>query len=165
MPRRSRSPLGVFLNGRRVGELRRFSSGAIAFAYDADWLAWEHALPVSLSLPLREDRYVGAPVIAVFENLLPDGEIRRRLAERVRADGHDAYSLLTKVGSECVGALQLLPDGYEPGPVGAVEGRVIDDNEVARKIAHLASSPLGIDDADDFRISLAGAHEKMALLW
>jgi len=165
MARRSRPPLLVFLNGRRVGELRRFASGAIAFAYHPDWLAWDHAIPVSLSLPLREERYVGDRVIAVFENLLPDGEIRRRLAERVRADGHDAYGLLTKVGNECVGALQFLPDGAEPGPAGAVEGRPIDDAEVAHKIAHLASSPLGVDEADEFRISLAGAHEKMALLW
>jgi len=29
-------------------------------------------MPVSLSLPLREDRYIGAPVSAVFDNLLPD---------------------------------------------------------------------------------------------
>ena len=43
----------------------------------------ENAIPVSLSLPLREERYIGAPVIAVFENLLPDNEtIRRRVAER-----------------------------------------------------------------------------------
>jgi len=53
-------------------------------------------LTVSLSLPLREARYTGRPVIAVFDNLLPDNdEIRRRLAARVRAEGVDAYSLLS----------------------------------------------------------------------
>jgi serine/threonine-protein kinase HipA len=54
-------PLNVFLNGRLVGVLRRESNGAIDFLYDRHWLAWEPAFPVSLSLPLREDRYIGAP--------------------------------------------------------------------------------------------------------
>ena len=31
------------------------------FKYAAEWLAWESPIPVSLSLPLREDRYAGAP--------------------------------------------------------------------------------------------------------
>ena len=63
MPRRrTRIPLNVYLNNRLVGRLNRESSGAIDFTYDRSWLEWEHALPVSLSLPLREDRYIGAPV-------------------------------------------------------------------------------------------------------
>jgi HipA-like protein len=63
--------------------LRHQSSGAIDFQYNRSWLEWDSAIPVSLSMPLREDWYIGDPVIAVFENLLPDNEpIRRRLAER-----------------------------------------------------------------------------------
>ncbi|HVA81368.1 MAG TPA: HipA N-terminal domain-containing protein, partial [Candidatus Binataceae bacterium] len=64
MARRPRhAPLQVFLNSRLVGRLHRATSGAIDFRYDPTWLDWQHALPVSLSLPLREDRYVGAPVV------------------------------------------------------------------------------------------------------
>ena len=112
--RRTRIPLNVFLNGRLVGRLGRQASGAIDFEYEAAWLEWEHALPVSLSLPLREDRFVGDPVIAVFDNLLPDNDqMRRRLAERVGAEGYDAHSLLSAVGRDCVGALQFLPDDAE----------------------------------------------------
>jgi serine/threonine-protein kinase HipA len=92
---RAHIPLNVFLNSRLVGRLNKQSSGAIDFRYDPSWLAWEHALAVSLSLPLREDRYIGAPVTAVFDNLLPDSDaIRRRMAEKVHAEGADAYSLL-----------------------------------------------------------------------
>lgn len=53
------APLRIYLNNRRVGTLSRAPSGAIEFSYDADWLAWDHALPVSLSLPLRETPYRG----------------------------------------------------------------------------------------------------------
>jgi serine/threonine-protein kinase HipA len=162
---RTRIPLNVFLNGRLVGRLRRQASGAIDFQYDDSWLAWEQAFPVSLSLPLREDRFVGDPVIAVFDNLLPDNEqIRRRLAERVRAGGYDAYSLLAAVGRDCVGALQFLPDGADPGPAGGIEGRELGDEEIAGILGDLKRTPLGVDESGEFRISLAGAQEKTALL-
>jgi serine/threonine-protein kinase HipA len=164
--RRKHVPLNVFLNSRFVGRLNRETSGAIDFQYDPSWLEWEYAFPVSLSLPLREDRYVGAPVTAVFDNLLPDSDaIRRRVAERVGAAGADAYSLLTAVGRDCVGALQFLPDGEDPDPAGAIDGRPVDDDEIARLLNNLASAPLGLDEDQDFRISIAGAQEKTALLY
>jgi serine/threonine-protein kinase HipA len=163
---RTRIPLNVYLNARLVGRLRRQASGAIDFQYDPDWLSWEHALPVSLSLPLREDRYRGDAVIAVFDNLLPDSEaMRRRLAERVHADGSDAYSLLARIGRDCVGALQFLPNGVEPEPAGAVEGRSVGEDYIARKIGDLTATPLGVDEDEEFRISLAGTQEKTAFLF
>ena len=163
---RTHIPLNVYLNARLVGRLRRQASGAIDFQYDPEWLSWDQALPVSLSLPLREDRYIGDPVIAVFDNLLPDSEpIRRRLAERVRADGSDAYSLLAEIGRDCVGALQFLPDGVAPEPPGTLEGRPVDEDYIAAKLRDLAATPLGVDEDEEFRISLAGAQEKTALLY
>lgn len=163
---RTRIPLMVYLNSRLVGRLNRQASGAIDFQYDDTWLSWEHALPVSLSLPLREDRYIGEPVVAVFDNLLPDNEqIRRRMADRVRANGYDAYSLLAEVGRDCVGALQFLPEETVPAAAGTVEGRPVTDAEIAQKIRELSQKPLGVDEDDAFRISIAGAQEKTALLF
>lgn len=164
--RKAHAPLSTFLNGRLVGQLTRRSSGAIDFRYDQTWLGWESAIPVSLSLPLREDRYIGAPVAAVFENLLPDNEdIRRRLAERSRADGTDVYSLLTAVGRDCVGALQFLPEGAEPASAGIIDARPVADKEVAEVVRNLSRNPLGVGGDAEFRISLAGAQEKTALLY
>ena len=163
--RRARIPLNVFLSSRLVGRLHRQRSGAVEFQYDPSWLDWDHTLPISISLPLREDRYLGDPVTAVFDNLLPDPEpVRRRIAERIGAEGHDAYSLLAKIGRDCVGALQILPEGQEPGPAGLVEGRAADDAEIAGKLRNLAGAPLGLDDDVEFRISIAGTQEKTAFL-
>lgn len=163
--KRTRIPLYVYLNGRLVGRLRRETSGAIDFQYDENWLSWEHTFAVSLSLPLREDRYVGDPVIAVFDNLLPDNEeIRRRVAAHTNADDIDPYSLLAAIGRDCIGALQFLPDGVDPGKAGQVDARPIGDKEIAGRLSNLATAPLGIGDDKDFRISLAGAQDKTALL-
>ena len=159
------APLNVFVNARLAGVLRRESSGAIDFRYDPQWLSWGPTFPISLSLPLREDRYIGAPVIAVFDNLLPDSEpIRRRVAERVGAKGIDAYNMLAALGHDCVGALQFLPQGVDPGPAGKVDGKSVSTNDVVDIIQNLASAPLGMGEDDDFRISIAGAQEKTALL-
>jgi serine/threonine-protein kinase HipA len=157
----------VFVNGRRVGKLRKETSGSIDFQYDGSWLEWEHTFPISLSLPLREDRYVGSSVIAVFDNLLPDSNpIRRRLAERVRAEGDDAYSLLTAIGRDCVGALQFLPGDEEPEAIGKPQGEIVSDERVAAILADLVRTPLGVSAEDEeFRISIAGAQEKTALLY
>jgi serine/threonine-protein kinase HipA len=167
MPRRRRhQPLNVFLNSRLVGHLRRKSTGAIEFQYDAAWLAWKFALPVSISLPLREDAYTGASVLAVFEGLLPDSkDIRQRIAARVQAQGTDAYSLLDAIGHDCVGALQFLPPESDPGPAGAVNGTPINDDEITALINNLGTAPLGVSEDAGFRISIAGAQEKTALLF
>lgn len=164
--RPSSTTLEVCLNGRRVGALHSAASGAVSFAYDATWLNWEHAFAISLSMPLTEEAYRGSTALAVFDNLLPDGiSIRRQIATRVGADGDDIISLLAKIGSDCVGALQFLPASTACTEPGAIDAAPITNNAIAAKIRGLASAPLGLTEDDEaFRISLAGAQEKTALL-
>ncbi len=158
-------PLNVYLNNRLVGRLSKEISGAVSFKYDSSWLSWDASIPVSLSLPFREDAYVGVPVIAVFENLLPDSDvIRRYVAERIGASGIDAFSLLSVIGRDCVGALQFLPDGQELDPHGGIQGEEISEHQIDVLLRNLARSPLGLDNSHDFRISIAGVQEKTALL-
>lgn len=169
MPRRpSHPPLRVLLNNRLVGHLRKDASGAITFRYDQSWLDWEHALPISLSMPLREDSFRGATVAAVFDNLLPDSDaIRRRVAEKVGAAGTDAYSLLAAIGHDCVGALQFIADDSDSDNNKAgvhLTGEAVDDETIEKLLKGLIQAPLGLSRDDDFRISVAGAQEKTALL-
>src|SRR3546814_10893583 len=156
----------VYLNNRLVGHLAKEPGGAISFRYDYIWLGWEQAFPVSLSLPLREDPYRGEAVAAVVENLLPDAEpLRRRVAEKVGARGIDAYSLLAAIGRDCVGALQFIADGTgERIDSTTIEGEPVDDAAIEKMLRNLAQAPLGPNRDEDFRISVAGAQEKTALL-
>ncbi len=166
MPRpRKHEPLDVYINSRLVGKFCKQPDGVVYFEYAPDWLEWEHAFPVSISLPLREDRYVGEPVIAVFDNLLPDvEEIRTKVARRLQADGTDTFSLLSAIGQDCVGALQFLPENKEPNDPNKIEGEPIADEKIAEKLRNLPENPLGLEDENDFRISIAGAQEKWTLL-
>lgn len=168
MPRRRKyAPLQVYLNNRLVGHLNKEFSGAIEFCYGESWLNWKQAFPVSLSLPLREDAYRGEPVAAVFENLLPDSEnLRRRVAEKVGARGTDVFSLLEAIGHDCVGALQFITDDIEPDIDSTkIEGEPVDETAIEKILRNLAQAPLGLTREDEFRISVAGAQEKTALLY
>ncbi|WP_138471244.1 type II toxin-antitoxin system HipA family toxin [Poseidonocella sp. HB161398] len=165
MARRARGgAMQVLLNGRLVGGLRLAPSGALAFSYAPDWLGWEHAMPVSLSLPLREETHRGGEVLAWLENLLPDYQpVRDRVAARVGAGGTDAWHLLEKIGRDCVGALQFVA-GEVPEAGHGIEGEPVGEAAIAALLRNLAAAPLGLDREDDFRISIAGAQEKTALL-
>jgi serine/threonine-protein kinase HipA len=103
--------------------------------------------------------------LAVFENLLPDSDtLRRQVA--ARAEGTDAYSLLGAIGHDCVGALQFLPRDSQPTPAGVIDAIAIHEREIADILANLATAPLGVTEDESFRISIAGAQEKTAvLLW
>ena len=168
MPRKPiNAPLRVLSNNRLVGRLLKEPGGAISFRYDESWLSWSNTFPISMSLPLREDGFRGDRVVAVFENLLPDSEeLRRRVAEKVGAKGVDAYSLLFQIGRDCVGALQFLPDDddavYE---TSGIKGELIDDEGIEQLLKTLARAPLGLGEDKEFRISVAGAQEKTALLY
>jgi len=153
------------MNGQLVGFFLKDPGGTVAFGYDESWLARDKAIAVSLSLPLREDPFKGPAVAAFFENLLPDSEtLRRRVAEKVGAEGMDAYSLLSRIGRDCVGALQFLPEDEELKGSTEIQGRVASESEIEGMLLNLAQAPLGLERERDFRISIAGAQEKTALL-
>jgi serine/threonine-protein kinase HipA len=163
---RQNPPLRVFSQGSEVGLLLKNPSGAISFKYADSWVARENAVPVSLSLPLRVDPFRGAQVLAVFENLLPDAEsLRRAVAEKVGAQGIDAYSLLSSIGRDCVGALQFIPESEDVTTAQVLSGEIIDEHQIEDLLNNLVRTPLGLDGKTEFRISIAGAQEKTALLW
>lgn len=160
--------LEVRLNGLKVGLWRINARGGHEFNYDESWLARPESRPLSLSLPLADSGYAyrGDVVAAFFDNLLPDStEIRQRIRARFGAKSLSSFDLLAEVGRDCVGAIQLLREGEEPGAGGSVEGREVDEGEIARILSGLTSPGTGDRPFDEeFRISLAGAQEKTAFL-
>ncbi|WP_230626892.1 HipA N-terminal domain-containing protein [Photobacterium angustum] len=100
--------LTVAMNGILVGSLTKASSGAISFQYDPTWLSRAGARAISLSMPLRHDAYHGDIPYNFFDNLLPDNEeIRSRIQSRFQAATKRPFDLLSKIGGDCVGAIQL----------------------------------------------------------
>lgn len=160
--------LDIYMNGFKVGEYQRDRNGANSFIYTNDWLVSQGRRSLSLSLPLRKARYTGAEVYNFFDNLIPDSrEIRDRLVARFRADTSEPFDILSKIGRDCVGAIQLLPHDTEPTNIKKIDASALTDTQIAKILnGYQSNKPLGmLDDEQDFRISLAGAQEKTALLF
>lgn len=171
MGRRSHSQtLHLWANGDYVGRWTINANGDAELAYDAAWRSSERGRPISLSLPfnLHNAPLKGPAVTHYFDNLLPDSDIiRKRVAARFKTGSLDAFDLLAAIGRDCVGALQLLPEGVEPGGLASVEGVAVDDEAIERHLLEVVSQErhgAPEDPDDDFRISLAGAQEKDAFL-
>lgn len=161
------SELAVWMNGERVGTWS-VSRGSHRLRYEPSWLESPRRRSLSLSLPLTPGLEVaGAQVRHYFDNLLPDHDaIRERVRRRYGARSTEAFDLLTAIGRECVGAAQLLPPDHDPVGFDRVQCRALSDEEVERRLAAVTSDERFEEDGadDDFRISLAGAQEKTALL-
>ncbi|MFN3710056.1 MAG: type II toxin-antitoxin system HipA family toxin [Alishewanella aestuarii] len=160
--------LDIYMNGIRVGEYQRDRRGANSFTYDTDWLSSPGRRSLSLSLTLRPERYAGPQVYNFFDNLLPDSrEIRERMVARFKANSTEPFDILSQVGRDCVGAIQLVPSGAAAPAIKRIEATALTDTELAKILnGYQSKKPLGmLDDAQNFRISLAGAQEKTALLF
>lgn len=167
-----RPALGLWMNGDFVGTWRLDAGGVDLLEYDAGWQVAAQGRPLSLSLPFIPSgrAHRGDAVRVYFENLLPDSEeIRLRAARRFRAKSTRAFDLLAQIGRDCVGALQILPDGQTPGDVRTIDATPLAEHEVAALLRGTVAAPAAAGgmpaDDDDFRISIAGAQEKTALTW
>ena len=161
--------LSVWVNGMHVGQWRIPSRGDMELQYDEAWRESAAGRPLSLSLPfgVGNSPLKGAVVGNYFDNLLPDSDqIRRRLAGRFRTASLDPFDLLAAIGRDCVGAVQLLPAGDTPSGYDRITGTPLSEDEVAAHLQGIVAPPVpGQGGDDDFRISIAGAQEKTALLW
>lgn len=165
----SPSDLSIWMNGLRVGTWS-VSRGVHALEYDPAWINSPAGRPLSLSLPftLRNEPIRGAKVADYFDNLLPDAaSIRNRIRSRFSTESADAFDLLRVIGRDCVGAVQLMPGDEEPSGFDRIEGETLSERTVEAAIAASLSPArvLGQEEASDFRISIAGAQEKTALLY
>lgn len=158
--------LRVWLNDLSVGVWSVGSTGIHEFKYEDSWLTHEQSRPISLSIPLGRNVIRGNVISSFFDNLLPDStEIRLRIRSRYDAASISTMNLLMEIGRDCVGAIQLLPTDEEPSDQKNIEGRSINDHQIAEILKGLTTLGTGGRLSDDeFRISLAGTQEKTALL-
>ncbi|VWX61892.1 regulator with hipB [Burkholderiales bacterium 8X] len=161
------SALHAWMNGEPVG-VWRVQRGAHSFTYARSWLESDKSRPLSLSLPLTRTLEIKGEVVAnYFDNLLPDNDrIRQRIATRFKTRALDAFALLQAIGRDCVGAVQLLPEGTEPVGWNRIDCEPLTPSQVEAALLAVPADPLAgrADPTPSFRISLAGAQEKTAFL-
>ncbi|WP_371195974.1 type II toxin-antitoxin system HipA family toxin [Glaciecola sp. SC05] len=156
--------LMVSLNGVKVGTLSKDKNGGLHFSYTHQWMDRLGARPISLSLPITKQKYSGDLVYNFFDNLLPDNpNIRNKIQARFNIGSGHAFDLLAAIGKDCVGAIQL--SSKQPESINQLNYKMLSNQDVEKLLQGYKHTALGMEsDDDDFRISLAGAQEKTALL-
>ena len=117
---------------------------------------------LSLSLPVRKERFPQGTVRPFLDGLLPEGESRKAIARDVSVSPDDTYGLIRALGRDCAGAIVIQP-ADEPPPIAptTTTAEALDSEEIEALVRDLRSAPLGVGGR--VRISLAGVQEKLVL--
>ncbi len=156
------------MNGVLVGSWLVSKNKPQQFQYAESWLSHPSRRVLSLSMPFKPGNspFTGDVVESYFDNLLPDSEvIRQRIQKKFATKDQSPFALLAEIGRDCVGAIQLLPEGEEPIGWDSIQVQLLSEQDVEKQLHAVVSQPMGAGSDDDFRISIAGAQEKTALTW
>ena len=117
---------------------------------------------LSLTLPLTNERFGSGVVRPFLDGLLPEGDSRRALAEKLGLRADESFGLISALGRDCAGAVVIQPDD-EPAPPSptVLSAEPLTDEALGDLVANLRAAPLGVDQR--VRISLAGVQEKLLL--
>src|SRR3954462_5939409 len=102
----------VKLAGTPVGTIEEIGEDS-RFTYSPDWLARKDAVPISVTLPLRQEPYVSRGLHPFFENLLPEGWLLEVTSKRLKISKDDPFGLLLATCSDCIGAVEIEPADAE----------------------------------------------------
>lgn len=156
--------LAVWLYGLRVATIDQARGGRPRLTYTQAALdRYPLGSPLlSLSLPVRVERFPQGVVRAFLDGLLPEGAARRAIARDVGTAPTDTVGLIRALGRDCAGAVVVQP-ADEPAPPGATTATAepLGPEDMESLVRALRSAPLGAGGR--VRISLAGVQEKLVL--
>jgi serine/threonine-protein kinase HipA len=160
--------LDVWLFAQRVGTLA-LVNGRLQFAYVPSWLQQVRAVALSCALPLQSAPFTDQQTRPFFAGLLPEGQMRRLLAQQFQVSGQNDFALLDRVGGECAGAVTLLASGQAlrtstEAAAAAQDIQWLSDEELIALLDELPSRPM-LAGQDGLRLSLAGAQDKLPVVF
>lgn len=156
--------LEVWLFADRVGTLA-LVDGRLNFGYAPGWLSHQDAMALSASLPLQAEPFDDHKTRPFFAGLLPEGQMRRLIAQRFQVSGQNDYALLDHIGGECAGAVTFLGPGQAlPAPSSNGDVQWLSDQEVVAILDELPRRPM-LAGQDGLRLSLAGAQDKLPVVF
>jgi serine/threonine-protein kinase HipA len=156
--------LEVWLFADRVGTLA-LVDGRLSFCYASDWLTQSGAIALSASLPLQAQPFDDRKARPYFAGLLPEGQMRRLIAQQFQVSGQNDFALLDHIGGECAGAVTFLEPGQAlPVPTHNDDVQWLSDNEVVAILDELPRRPM-LAGKNGLRLSLAGAQDKLPVVF
>ncbi len=155
--------LEVWLFADRIGTLA-LVEGRLNFWYAPEWLKHPNAVALSCSLPLQTEPFDDHKTRPFFAGLLPEGQMRRLIAQQFQVSGQNDFALLDHIGGECAGAVTFLEPGQSLRlPAAGDEIEWLSDEEVVAILDELPRRPM-LAGKEGLRLSLAGAQDKLPVV-
>jgi serine/threonine-protein kinase HipA len=156
--------LAVWLFAECAGTLA-LVDGRLNFCYAADWLSRKDAVTLSASLPLQAAPFDDRKTRPFFAGLLPEGQMRRLIAQQFQVSGQNDFALLDHIGGECAGAVTFLEPGQAlPESIRNHDVQWLSDQELVAILDELPRRPM-LAGKDGLRLSLAGAQDKLPVVF
>jgi serine/threonine-protein kinase HipA len=97
----------VFYKNELAGMVWQDDDG-YGFRYDKKYLEGNGA-PVSHTLPLRAEPYLGKTMFPFFDGLIPEGWLLNITIKNWKLDNGDRMGLLLTACKDCIGAVSIEP--------------------------------------------------------
>lgn len=155
------STLIVIIAGKRAGRVEQRADGSLIFSYDTGY----PGPPLSLSMPISNRSFGDKVVRPYLMGLLPDSaDARLSLGRALGVPGGNPFALLSHMGLDCPGAVQLCAESSLSEVLGS-EGtlRPITDAEIAERLAAGRGPAAARWTTEHERWSLGGQQSKFAL--
>lgn len=98
----------VFVEDYFAGIISEIASG-FTFVYDEAYLNSENALPVSITLPLRQEAYESKTLFSFFDGLIPEGWLLNIAERNWKVSRRDRMGLLLTCCRDCIGNVSVIP--------------------------------------------------------
>lgn len=98
----------VFYQDQLAGYISETDEG-YEFVYDEAYLNTANPKPVSLTLPIRKERYVSKVLFPFFDGLMPEGWLLNIAVDYWKIKSNDRFELLLATCSDAIGAVSIIP--------------------------------------------------------
>jgi serine/threonine-protein kinase HipA len=179
--------LFVYLFDELAGILRTTDNRGLTFSYAKEYIE-KMGSALSLSLPLQEKEFSQKECLPYFIGLLPEGEVKKRIAQALHISELSTIKFLEALGGECAGSVSFYTSSQQEEMKQEINLKKdvsnehptkdkyftrswfltnenyteLSEKEIFKLVQNIHMRPL-IQGAKELRLSLAGAQEKLSL--
>lgn len=97
----------VYVQDAFAGEIRETDEG-YEFEYDSVYIEKDTAKPISITLPLRSEKYESKYLFSFFDGLIPEGWLLDVTTHNWKIDRNDRFGLMLVACKDCIGDVHIV---------------------------------------------------------
>ena len=102
----------IYFGSKLAGMLEETDDYYI-FTYSKEYLSDPNNLPISLTLPLREESYESRQLFPFFDGLIPEGWLLSIVEKNWKVNHRDRMGLLLVACRDCIGSISIIQKELE----------------------------------------------------